>query len=174
MAIENSRGKMGFFSPLCLCLLNVCSNIPTKNDRWVYKMVSKFILSEFKDYKPFYPDIKSGKVVKVYDTDTITVIAPLAGDTWRFPVRLAGIDAPELRSKVEREAKLARAGRAYLAECILGTDVDLEVLKQDKYGRLLANVSKSGVNYSNLMIASGFARTYDGGHKDSWDAFFET
>jgi hypothetical protein len=57
----------------------------------------------------FVPHIKIGKVIKVYDGDTITVASKLPNDSfiYRFPVRLIGIDSPEIKGSTEVENKLA-------------------------------------------------------------------
>jgi endonuclease YncB( thermonuclease family) len=50
--------------------------------------------------------IKYGQVIKVYDGDTITIATPLFNgdevphiETYRFNIRLRGINTPELRTK---------------------------------------------------------------------------
>ena len=51
---------------------------------------------------PFVPKIKSAKVIKVYDGDTITIaykISIFDRKYYRFSVRLARIDCPEIRTK---------------------------------------------------------------------------
>jgi endonuclease YncB( thermonuclease family) len=58
------------------------------------------------------PDIKYGQVIKVYDGDTITIATPLFNgdevphiETYRFNIRLRGINTPELRTKNNQERK---------------------------------------------------------------------
>lgn len=61
---------------------------------------------KLEDTKNFVPPITYGKVVKVYDGDTITIASKLpyiASPIYNFHVRLNGIDAPEIRSKNEIE-----------------------------------------------------------------------
>jgi len=66
----------------------------------------------YKDTIPYIPAIESGKVIKVYDGDTITIATKLPHDNehvYRFSVRLRGIDCPEMRKADEKEkAILAR------------------------------------------------------------------
>merc|ERR1719384_38722 len=67
--------------------------------------------------KPFVAPIKYAKVVKVYDGDTVTIVAPLFdGVISRFRVRLNGIDAPEIRTKDEWEKKAGYIVRDILNE----------------------------------------------------------
>jgi micrococcal nuclease len=79
-------------------------------------------------------------VIKVYDADTITLRIDLGLDTFREEsVRLASIDAPEIRGE-EREAGLV--SRDALREKILGKEVIIltERDKTGKYGRYIVTV----------------------------------
>ena len=51
---------------------------------------------EYDDTIPYIPELTHGKVVKVYDGDTITIASQLPGSStlYRFSIRLAGIDTP--------------------------------------------------------------------------------
>ena len=89
----------------------------------------------------FIPAITSGRVIKVYDGDTIWVLSKYNGEEYRFNLRLYGYDSPELRSKNKEEKEAAISARDYLADKILGKRVRIEVIqKKEKYGRLLSNV----------------------------------
>jgi endonuclease YncB( thermonuclease family) len=94
------------------------------------------------DCIPYKPFIKFGKVVKVYDGDTVTVATLIKGDPhiYKFSVRLARIDAPELRTRNDVEKKAAIIVRDRLDEFIGGKMVCLENVGYDKYGRILAEV----------------------------------
>lgn len=117
---------------------------------------------------PFTPDVKFGKVIKVYDGDSITIVAKPYDNypVYRFSVRLNGIDTPELRTKYENEKKLAIIARDALSEKILGKMVRLENVDSEKYGRLLADVHlDSLLNSENIckwMITNNFAVEYGG------------
>jgi endonuclease YncB( thermonuclease family) len=134
-------------------------------------------LAECIEYKP---DIKYGTVVKVYDGDTITIATHLNGDTktlYKFSVRLARIDCPELRTKDETEKRCAiiARDRLYMFINTMGNLVRLENVGYDKYGRILAEVyilnkrhmGKEGMNLSNWMIEQKLAVPYNGGTKQS-------
>jgi len=126
----------------------------------------------------FVPEIRVGKVVKVYDGDTITIAARMVIDgkeiprLYRFSVRLNGIDTPELKTKNAKEKSLAILARDDLIELILGNIVVLSNVSYDKYGRILADVfTQNGVNVGEWMITKGHAVRYDGGTKiqpDEW------
>jgi micrococcal nuclease len=80
-------------------------------------------------------DAGAVKVVSVTDGDTIRVV--LQGR--EEPVRLIGINTPELRP---RPAPYAREAHAHLQELVAGRRVWLEfdVTERDRYGRMLAYV----------------------------------
>jgi endonuclease YncB( thermonuclease family) len=122
--------------------------------------------------QPFVPEIRRGKVVRVYDGDTITIAAKIVIDgketstPYRFSVRLRGIDSPELKTKNQKEKVLALLSRDKLTEFIMSEIITLENVAYDKYGRILANViTKDGVNVSNWMLENKLAVEYDGGTK---------
>ena len=49
----------------------------------------------YKDTIPYIPNVTYGKVIKVYDGDTITIACKMPFDNspiYRFSVRIAGID----------------------------------------------------------------------------------
>lgn len=115
---------------------------------------------------PFIPKITHGKVVKVYDGDTITIATKIGDDICRFSVRLNGIDTPEIKTKNENEKIRAKRAKDALAAMILDKIVKIEVHSYDKYGRILADVlGLDGTNMSEYMLAAGHATKYDGGTK---------
>jgi micrococcal nuclease len=125
--------------------------------------------------KPFVPQVSSGKVIKVYDGDTITIASSLdnanSNEIYRFSVRLLGIDTPEMKSHYESEKELARKAQIALSEQILGKTVTLTQVSQEKYGRILANVIYNGKNMNEWMIEQGHALVYDGGRKEIPEAW---
>tara|TARA_B110000285_G_scaffold180385_1_gene203404 strand:- start:1872 stop:2300 length:429 start_codon:yes stop_codon:yes gene_type:complete len=130
---------------------------------------------EYKDTTVFTFPIKYGKVIKVYDGDTITIAAKLPntdGPIYRFSVRLDGIDTPEIRGKSEIERELAKHARDALHELIYGKIIELRNVANEKYGRILADVYIGDTNVNQWLIAENFAVLYDGGKKQrpvSWD-----
>lgn len=121
----------------------------------------------------FVPPISYGKVVKVYDGDTITVATPLDGTRtpiYRFSVRLRGIDTPEIRGKEKMAAVNAKNA---LSTKILNQMVFLQNIDTEKYGRVLADVfleesgssetEKQSIN--QWMLQNHYAVAYDGGKK---------
>jgi endonuclease YncB( thermonuclease family) len=112
----------------------------------------------------------------VYDGDTITVAAKLTGlkPWYRFHVRLAGIDTPEMKSANEIEKKVARQAQQALSELILGKTVRLENRANEKYGRLLADVYLEELHVNKWLLDQRLAVPYDGKTKsvvDDWQAY---
>merc|ERR1719231_1697933 len=74
----------------------------------------------------FVPDVRRARVVSVYDGDTITVAARHhKGSPALFKVRLAGIDAPEMRGGSAAEKQAALAARDFLRDLVLEKHVTL-------------------------------------------------
>ncbi len=124
---------------------------------------------------PFQPDIKVGKVIKVYDGDSITVAAkpyekyPI----YRFSVRLSGIDTPELRTKYANEKKHAIIARDALSEKILNKIVVLKNVESEKYGRVLADVYLGEENICDWMVQNNYGVMYGGKTKVKPKEWFE-
>jgi micrococcal nuclease len=115
-----------------------------------------------------------GKVIKVYDADTITIASKLpyeGSPYYRLHVRLNGIDCPEIKGKTIEEKQVAVEAREFVASLVLGKMVRLENVKSDKYGRLLATVYVDDVCVNDLLLKQHLAVSYDGGTKhtpESW------
>lgn len=131
---------------------------------------------EYSNTTKYIPTITYGKVIKVYDGDTITIAAYLDSDRsviYRFSVRLNGIDSPEIKGKTDTEKKLAKQSRDALHNFIYGKIVKLENVSMEKYGRLLATVICEGVNVNTWMLDNKYAVCYDGGTKNIPDEWIE-
>ncbi len=81
------------------------------------------------------------KIVSVYDGDTVRADIDLGCSIWvrNEPLRLFGIDAPELRGDERNEGLRSRD---WLRHRVLDRDVIVETIKdkRGKYGRLLAKL----------------------------------
>ena len=107
----------------------------------------------------------------MHDPDTITILFSYNDDLYKKNLRLNGIDAPELHSKVAEEAELCRAGQKFLADMILNKIIRIEMGPNDKYGRVLSSIytHENDEDIIKILIDGGFVRAYDGGHKDNWN-----
>jgi endonuclease YncB( thermonuclease family) len=122
----------------------------------------------------YFPPITSGKVVRVYDGDTIYIASneiqcPVPNKMFIFTIRIKHIDTPELRTKNEEEKELAKKAKKAMEDLVLNKFVTLEEIEHEtKWGRILAVVKVNGINVSDVMLKSGNARPYEGGHKNGW------
>lgn len=133
--------------------------------------LKKYTNIEYKNCINFIPPIQYGKVIKVYDGDTITIgtILPYSETLYRFSVRIRNIDCPEIRSKDEKEKLCASCAKQFLAGLILNTIVELKNVGYDKYGRILADIYLDNNNIGDIMINEKVAVQYDGGKKQIVD-----
>ena len=115
--------------------------------------------------EPFVPDLKGGKVVKVYDGDTITVASFIYGKRYRFSVRLNGIDSPELKGGSAEQKHQATISREALSDLIMNKIVTLKNVTTEKYGRILADVFLGDLDVCKWMLDAGHACVYHGGTK---------
>lgn len=107
------------------------------------------------------------------DGDTVEMIVDLGFEIkLKVPMRLAGIDTPEIHSTdpIQREAAAKAVARAREL-CPIGSAVIVKTEKadsKDKYGRWLGNIpDPAGVeaSLSQVLINEGLGRPYDGGKK---------
>ena len=130
------------------------------------------------DTLQFVPPVNTGRVIKVYDGDTFTLAGYLPYDTsplYRFSVRLNGIDCAEINGKTEEEKKCAILARTELDKLIMNQMVELRNVKNEKYGRLLADVYIGNLHVNQHMIDKGLAVKYDGGAKNTkWPLEIDT
>lgn len=118
-----------------------------------------------------YGDVVITQVTSIYDGDTFR--ADIEG--WpavvgkRVPIRINGIDTPEMRGECEREVKLARVAKQFTVEYLRSAKViELRNIERGKYFRLVADVFADGINIGESLVNKGLAYRYDGGRKQSW------
>jgi micrococcal nuclease len=143
-------------------------NYCTKNDKKNYLVDGDDI--KWEDTIPFSFPIEGGRVIKVYDGDTITIASRLPFDKsplYRLSVRLNGIDTPEIKGKNDDEKTLAKQARDASAALILNKYVSLKNVQSEKYGRILADVYLGDLHLNEWMIKERYAVKYDGGTKKS-------
>tara|TARA_Y100000287_G_C14173756_1_gene331228 strand:- start:176 stop:640 length:465 start_codon:yes stop_codon:yes gene_type:complete len=127
---------------------------------------------EYSTSIPFVANITTGRVVKVYDGDTITVATNVINDNvsdtfYRFSVRIRGIDCPEIRTKNATEKECAKIARKAVMDTFYHKIVTLTNVSYDKYGRILADVSIGDISVSKMLLDKRLAISYDGGKKTS-------
>lgn len=95
-------------------------------------------------------EVLLGTVIAVHDGDTIT----LQNESGEKKIRLAGIDAPELKQPYGVESRRA------LREVVLDKQVRVETAKIDKFGRAVGRVilDEQDINLKQLQL--GMAWVY--------------
>lgn len=92
-----------------------------------------------------------GKVVKVSDGDTITV---LTSDKTQYKIRLNDIDAPEKKQAFGNKSK------DNLAKYIAGKTIIVQYQKKDKYKRILGTIYYNNIDINLKQVKDGFAWVY--------------
>jgi len=134
----------------------------------------------YTDTIPYIPPITYGKVVKVYDGDTITIATKLPYDSspiYRFSVRINGIDCPEMKTHNNNEHKCAIIAKQTTHDLAFNQIVQLKNITLEKYGRILADVFVDEISIGDLLLDCKLAVKYDGGTKKSpndWLQYYNT
>lgn len=98
------------------------------------------------------PTIITGKVVGIMDGDTFKL---LTKDSTTVKVRLANIDCPEKKQPFSINAK------KFVSEAVFSKQVTVQVLKKDRYRRLIANVFYGdSINLNQQLVKNGLAWHY--------------
>jgi micrococcal nuclease len=118
-----------------------------------------------------YGDAAVSEVTSIYDGDTfranIEGFPPIVGE--HIPIRINGIDTPELRGKCDKDKQQARLAKQFTVERLRAAkSISLHNIKRGKYFRLIADVYIDGSNLGELLIKHGHAVNYDGGRKTDW------
>ena len=89
-------------------------------------------------------------VVQVFDGDTYKIL-----DKGKFKIiRLANVDAPELNQYYGTVVKHG------VSKLILARIIKIDVIGEDPYGRIIANVRVDMMSLDSLLIARGWAWHY--------------
>jgi len=112
-------------------------------------------------------DIANITIVSCYDADTCRVNLPRSAfnDDWAYelfghniPIRVEGIDTPEIKGKCEKEKNLAKEARELVrgllnnAQTITLTIDDNPKEVRGKYFRIVGRLIADGVDISDLLI----------------------
>ena len=96
-------------------------------------------------------DVVEGKVVKIADGDTFTLLTPAKK---QIRVRLAEIDTPE------RGQPWGNRSRQALAELVFNNEVRVVRVDIDRYGRLVGRVYVDNVDVNAELVRNGHAWVY--------------
>ena len=120
---------------------------------------------------PEYGTVIVSRVISVYDGDTFRVdidsFPPIVGKN--IPIRLNGVDTPEITGKCQREKDLAIKARDFVrSKLSKAKEIKLTKLQRGKYFRVVANVMIDGVSLEQELLENKLAYKYTGGKKSSW------
>lgn len=102
--------------------------------------------------------IRSAKVLRVIDGDTIVVDIDLGFGIWKRKqrLRILGVDCPEMTGATREAGKTAKAFTEMMLD---GQDVTVKtyVHDTDSFGRVLADVEVDGVDMGTELLRSNHA-----------------
>lgn len=100
------------------------------------------------------------EVIRVYDGDTIFCDLKLGlGIALEDQsIRLADIDAPEVRGEERQQGLMVRD---ILRDKLTGKLVIIEIPGKDKYGRWLGTVYLDSLNINEWLVEEGYAEVYE-------------
>ena len=93
----------------------------------------------------------TGKVIRVADGDTITILDP---SNTQLKIRLNKIDAPE------KSQAFGQRSKQHLSDIVFGKSVTVTWEATDRYGRILGTVWVDGRDINLQMVRDGFAWHY--------------
>ena len=113
------------------------------------------------------------QVAHIVDGDTFHVFVTLrTGERVRAPVRIRGLDTPEIHGACDSEIRAARDASQGLRELLASGDVLLSEISSDKYERVLARVfvRRGGalLDVAEVMVNEGYGRAYEGRKRTGW------
>jgi len=115
-----------------------------------------------------FGNVRVAEVTSIYDGDTFRVnIAgyPNIIDE-RIPVRINGIDTPELRGKSQQEKVLATKAKQITVKMLRNAKViELRNMHRGKYFRIVADVYTDGKSVAKELANKGLTVPYDSGRK---------
>jgi micrococcal nuclease len=118
-----------------------------------------------------YGTVTVSKVISVYDGDTFRVdidsLPPIVGKN--IPIRLKGVDTPEIQGKCQYEKDLALEARDFVRSKLANSkQIKLNKLQRGKYFRVVADVMVDGVSLGQELLENELAYKYSGGKKSNW------
>src|SRR5215831_2135253 len=110
------------------------------------------------------------RVVYCYDGDTCTIDHDILPG--RDRVRVRGADAPEIKARCAAEKRLALAAKQFTTSRLVGQVVLLEDVREEQYPKRVDAyvIMPDGRDLGEALVSTEPARSYDGGHRQSWCA----
>lgn len=107
-------------------------------------------------------------LASVYDGDTFKVYLACKYPIFckASPVRVRGVDCPEMRGGTRETKAAAKAAKAFTKQFLRGGKIFLRNCGRDKYFRLLCEVKVNGADLGTALIEHVHAVPYDSGTKE--------
>lgn len=173
--MTNSTINISLFSLLLLCTSGLPVNAKSDTDTgWLEaaEASDKPKQSGERLADITFPDMIVESITSIYDGDTFRVnikdMPKIVG--YRMPVRVRGIDTPEMKGKCQLEKDKARTAKQFAVEWLRGHEkkgITLKNIGRDKYFRLDADVVSDGQSLSEELMKLKLAVRYDGGTKET-------
>lgn len=111
------------------------------------------------------------QVTSIYDGDTFRADI----DGWpavigeRIPIRVAGVDTPEMRGQCDAEKQAAREAKQFTVARLRNAEtIQLDHIDRGKFFRVVANVMIDGQDLGQMLIDAGHGVPYGGGTKSAY------
>lgn len=110
------------------------------------------------------------KYLSNYDGDTIRVDLDCDEEIFckNVPVRVKGIDTPEMKGKCQEEKDDAVVAKILTEKFLSTGDIVLWNCQRGKYFRLVCDIMVDGEDLGTMLLEKGLAIEYGGGTKKEW------
>ncbi|MAG27714.1 hypothetical protein CMI47_19455 [Candidatus Pacearchaeota archaeon] len=105
----------------------------------------------------------NAKLIRIVDGDTLDAMIDIGFDVWvKKRIRLAGINAPESRTRDLEEKKLGLKAKSRLAEVLDEANNEFRIISHGvgKYGRCLGEIFIGDVSVNSQLLEEGIVRKY--------------
>lgn len=131
---------------------------------WIYIHIVAIFVQYFTNNSVSAGEPVHAKVLFCHDGDTCRV---QFGDNVSFNIRLAGIDAPEVKSrKMTSSQPHGEAARDFLNKSLQNQTVRITQLDLDQYNRPIVEIYKQATLMNLEMISQGHAEVFRGKRTD--------
>ena len=116
----------------------------------------------------FIQNFSKVSLSSVYDGDTFRVHLNCKYRIFckSMPVRVRGVDCPEIRSDSAETKALAKQAKVFTKNFLKSGKILLRDCGRDKYFRLLCDVKVNGQSLGEELVKAGHAIPYNGGAKN--------
>lgn len=132
-------------------LEKVAEQLGAEDANWRDATATVEKMGEAKEGKPVPAFDVTGRVVRVADGDTVSI---LDSNKKQHKIRLYGIDTPE------RDQAYGNKARKVLSDIVAGEQVGVVIVETDDYGRSVGTLYHQGKHINAHMVRTGYAWWY--------------